>query len=125
MEEFSSSLLDGALVFGKYPTNQEVSLLKENGYYVIVDLCPTKQITWTPYNKEGLYYSHLPIPDRTASVGDMTIFNTLISRLSESIRRGYKVYYYRRSLFGWTWKERRCGSRSIWKDYRGRRRRDP
>jgi len=49
MEEFSSSLLNGRLVFGKYPTTEELAIIEGSGYTHIVNLCPDEEITWDPY----------------------------------------------------------------------------
>lgn len=100
MERFSASLYNGAIRFGKYPTDEEVILLKKNGYLVFIDLCPQEEITWTPYSKEGLYYNYFPIPDRTPQVGDMDVFRNFIRRLVEVIRSGYKIYVHCRGGHG-------------------------
>ncbi len=100
MDKFSSILLEGRVRFGKYPTDEEVALLKSHGYLIVLDLCPQAEITWTPYSREGLYYNHLPIPDRTPNVGDLQIFLTFILKLAEVIILGYKVYIHCRGGHG-------------------------
>lgn len=100
MNKFSAELLGGNIRFGKYPTDEEVQLLKNNGYIVFLDLCTNDEITWTPYNDQGLYYNSLPIIDRTPNVGDLTIFRTYISQLTESVRQGYKLYIHCRGGHG-------------------------
>jgi alkylated DNA repair dioxygenase AlkB len=49
MERFSASLLDGRLVFSKYPTEDELTLVVSAGYNYIVNLCTSEEVTWTPY----------------------------------------------------------------------------
>lgn len=92
MEQFSSVLLNGRLRFGKYPTDAEVAQLKANGYSIFVDLCPSKQITWQPYDKTNIYYNHWPIKDRTAQIEDPERFTAFLDKLVTVMRAGYKVY---------------------------------
>ena len=44
MEDFSASLLDGRLIFGKYPKQSEVGLLFAGGISHIVNLCTKEEI---------------------------------------------------------------------------------
>lgn len=100
MNNFSAVLLDGVVRFGKYPTDDEVLLLRHNGYNIFLDLCPSSEITWTPYNKEGLYYNSLPIIDRTPNVGDLIIFRTYIAQLTTAVQQGHKLYIHCRGGHG-------------------------
>lgn len=49
MNAFSSSLLEGRLWFGKYPTPEEVQCLEQSGMTHMVNLCTPDNVTWTPY----------------------------------------------------------------------------
>jgi protein-tyrosine phosphatase len=105
MEKFSALLLDGSIVFGKYPTREEVDLLKGNGYSIFVDLSTREEITWIPYSTEELFYNRHTIPDRSANVGDILVFRELIRRLAEVVQYGHKVYIHCRGgqYFGILW----------------------
>lgn len=100
MNNFSAGLLDGAVRFGKYPTDDEVLLLRHNGYNIFLDLCPSNFTTWIPYNKDGLYYNSLPIIDRTPNVGDLTIFRTYMTQLIAAVQQGHKLYIHCRGGHG-------------------------
>ena len=100
MDKFSASLHNGAIRFGKYPTDEEVALLKKNGYLIFIDLCPADEITWTPYSREGIYYNSFPIADRTPNVGDLAVFREFIRRLVELLIHGYLIYVHCRGGHG-------------------------
>jgi hypothetical protein len=100
MDLFSASLLAGKIRFGKYPTDEEATLLKESGYRIFVDLCPQEEITWCPYSREGLCYISLPIPDRTPDIKNLSFFRTLIEWLMQAIYAGYLVYIHCRGGHG-------------------------
>ena len=91
MNDISSVLLDGLLRFGKYPTDEDVQLLKNNGYSIFIDLCERKDVH-TPYNTEGLFYNNIPIKDCTADIGDRKYYEELIEKVQAPMRNGYKVY---------------------------------
>lgn len=97
MENFSSFLYDGLLVFGKYPTDKEATLLKDSGYLTFVDLCPREEITWEPYNEEGITRIHYPIYDRGAPNNDA---EPLIHSLVKKIQEGEKIYIHCRGGHG-------------------------
>ena len=100
MDRFSASLIEGRIRFGKYPTDEEVALLKQNGYIIFLDLCPQEEITWPPYSKEGLYYNSIPIADRTPDVKDLSSFREFLKKLVEVISSGYLVYIHCRGGHG-------------------------
>lgn len=97
MDQFSASLHNGLLVFGKYPTDAEVNLLKESGYSIFVDLCPSEEITWTPYDRDNITYIDHPIYDRGAPRKDAL---PLILSLGAKIRQGERVYIHCRGGHG-------------------------
>ena len=58
LASFTASLLDGRLLFSKYPTVEEQqSLLIDAGVTHIINLCTPAEVTWEePYNLE--FFSH-------------------------------------------------------------------
>ena len=101
MEQFSAIMLEGRLVFGKHPTDEEFALLVSEGYSTIVDLCPSEEVTWQSYDKTKIIYIHHPIPDRTPEVGDLGTFRTqIIMRLVKIIENNQKVYIHCRGGHG-------------------------
>lgn len=98
MDQFSSVLAEGRIRFGKYPTDPEVALLKANQYLIFLDLCPPSEITWTPYDRSGLYYNHLPMPDRSVRADDAV--RSFLHQLVEVLKQGHRVYIHCRGGHG-------------------------
>ena len=88
-------------MFGSYPTDDEFALLISEGYSTILDLCPSDEITWQPYDKTNINYLHYPIPDRTPTVGNIDLFRTqIITNLVDQVKAGHKVYLHCRGGHG-------------------------
>ena len=49
LEDFAGKLLDGRLWFGKYPTDEEVTILEAEGFTHIINLCTHEEIIWISY----------------------------------------------------------------------------
>jgi hypothetical protein len=84
LETMSATLLDGRLLFARFPSPAEVALLRHKGYTCLVDLCC--------HEKEGLPSVEcdlmFPIPDRTpnANVGNLDDFRLLARDLAKKIK---------------------------------------
>lgn len=100
MDAFSSSLLDGELRFGKYPTDEEVTLLREAGYTIFIDLTEPKEITWEPYDTEGLYYTRIPIKDRGFTPYDYTLLEEMMCSLTAFVGGEHRIYVHCRGGHG-------------------------
>lgn len=99
MEIFSSFLLEGQLVFGKYPTDEETTLIESCGYSLFVDLCPLEEITWTPYVLKTSLRHHLPIPDRKPQ-GNPKDYTETIDIILGALQNNEKVYIHCRGGHG-------------------------
>jgi len=93
MDNFSASLLDGAIVFGKYPTQEEADLIVRSGFTHIVDLTCPEEITWTPY-VVPITYRKYPFEDgRSQKPRDgWDTFQPLVDELVALLRDGNKLY---------------------------------
>lgn len=86
MEEFSSPLIFNQLRFGKYPTQEQVDLLKEDGINLIVNLTEEMHIHY--FFPLVIKY---PIED-TKIPEDLDTFTDLLQLLFDSLKAGKKIF---------------------------------
>jgi hypothetical protein len=91
IEDFSASLLDGNLRFGKYPTQEEVILLVTNGYALFVDVtCEAEMLT--PYILPNtIKLLKLPIQDRSIPNNTAQV-TELVKSITRTLDIHEKVY---------------------------------
>jgi len=90
MEDFSASILDGRIVFGKYPIQDEADIIIKNGYNIIVNLCTNDEITWEPVKwPKSTVIINYPIKDGNSQTptegweGFLSFINNLLEILRE------------------------------------------
>jgi|SRR6516165_4534079 protein tyrosine phosphatase len=86
MNEFSSPLIFNQLSFGKYPTQNQVNLLREEGFNMIVNL--TEEMSIFYYFPLTIKY---PIND-TKTPDDLDSFSDLLQLLLDSLENGKKIF---------------------------------
>ena len=84
MNDFSASLLKGKLVFGKYPTQDEVNTIIKEKFTHVINLCISDEITWELplYNSSIIFYDY-PFKDGTSQTPEQgwNSFENFINRV--------------------------------------------
>lgn len=94
MEKFSASLLNGMLVFGKYPTQKEANIIMKNNYNYIINLCPQSEVTWIPPEWNNVKIINYPFADGNiqSPLYGWDSFDPFLNKIIGYIENDKKVY---------------------------------
>ena len=95
MNKFSGSLLDGQLVFGKYPTVEEANVVVASGYTHVINLCLSSEITWTPIVwPSQVIVEHYPFLDGRSQRPEAhwLTFPPFLGKLLTWLQQGHRLY---------------------------------